>query len=223
MWRSRADDEDARSSSSPARPYDPLPVDAAHAEVFDFEEFLDAVLRAFAADAAFLHAAEGGDLGRDDAFVDADDAVFERLGDAPDAADVASVEIGSETEFRVVGHLDGFFVGLEAVERRHGPKGLFLGDDHVGRHIGQNRRLEEGAAECRPLAAGYHLGTLLDRVGDVRLDLLDRLHVDTRPDHRPRLEAVGDLHRAGGLGQPLGKRVVDAVLNQDAVGADTGL
>jgi hypothetical protein len=28
------------------------------------------------ADAALLHAAEGGDLGRDDAFVDADDAVL---------------------------------------------------------------------------------------------------------------------------------------------------
>jgi hypothetical protein len=36
----------------------PLPVDAAHAEVFDLEEFLD--------------------------------AVFEGLGDAPDAADVAA-------------------------------------------------------------------------------------------------------------------------------------
>jgi hypothetical protein len=67
-----------------------LPVDAAHAEVFHLEEFLDAVFRAFAADAAFLHAAEGRDLGRDDAFVDADDAVFEGLGDAPDAADVAA-------------------------------------------------------------------------------------------------------------------------------------
>ena len=32
-------------------------------------------------------------FGRDDAFVDADDAVFERLGDAPGAADVAAVEI----------------------------------------------------------------------------------------------------------------------------------
>src|SRR6201997_4991363 len=82
-------------------------VDTAHAEVFDFEEFLDAVFRAFAADAAFLHAAEGGDLGRDDAFIDADDAVFEGLGDAPNAADVAAVEIGRETEFGVVGHLDG--------------------------------------------------------------------------------------------------------------------
>ena len=63
-----------------------LAVDAAHAEVFDLEEFLDAVFRAFAADAAFLHAAKRGDLGRDDALVDADNALFEPLCDAPDAA-----------------------------------------------------------------------------------------------------------------------------------------
>ena len=48
------------------------------------------------ADAALLHAAEGRDLGRDDALVDADDAVFEGLGDPPDAADVAAVEIGGD-------------------------------------------------------------------------------------------------------------------------------
>src|SRR5438445_7616015 len=122
---------------------DPLTVDAAHTEVFDFKEFLDAVFRAFAADAAFLHAAERGDLGRDDAFVDADDAVFEGLRDAPDTADVAAVEIGGQAEFGVVGHLDGLGVGLEAVERRDRAEGFLLGDDHVGRHIGQYRRLEE--------------------------------------------------------------------------------
>src|ERR1700737_617332 len=49
---------------------------------------------------------KGGDLGRDDALVDADDAVFEGLGGAPDATDVAAVEIGGEAEFGVVGHLD---------------------------------------------------------------------------------------------------------------------
>jgi hypothetical protein len=64
-------------------------VDPAHAELLDFEEFRDSVFRAFAADAALLHAAEGGDLGRDDALVDADDAVFERLGGAPDPAERA--------------------------------------------------------------------------------------------------------------------------------------
>ena len=44
-----------------------------------------------------------------------------------------------------------------------------------------------------------------------------------RPDHRAGLEPVGDLHRAGGLGEALGEGVVDAVLHQDAVGADAGL
>src|SRR5689334_1396011 len=132
-------------------------VDVAHAEVFDFEEFLDAVFRAFAADAAFLHAAEGGDLGRDDAFVDADDAVFERLGDPPDAANIAAVEIGGEAELGVVGHLDRLGLGLEAVERRHWAKGLFLGDEYVGRHIGQYRRLEERDRECRALTVGHHV------------------------------------------------------------------
>jgi hypothetical protein len=57
----------------------------------------------------------------------------------------------------------------------------------------------------------------------VRLDLLDRLHVDQRTDHRSRLEPVGDLHRAVGLGEALGEGVIDAVLHQDAVGADAGL
>jgi hypothetical protein len=51
------------------------------------------------------------------------------------------------------------------------------------------------------LAAGHHLGALLDGVGDVGLDLLDRLHVDQWADHRTRLEPVGDFHRTGGLGQ----------------------
>src|SRR3989442_14111383 len=81
-------------------------LDAAHAEILHLEEFLDAVFRALAADAAFLDAAERGDLGRDDALVDADDAVFERLGDAPDPADVAAVEIGGEAELGVVRHAD---------------------------------------------------------------------------------------------------------------------
>src|SRR5438128_12254625 len=58
---------------------------------------------------------ERGDLGRDDALVDADDTVFEGLGDASDAPDVAAVEIGGEAELGVVGHLDGLGVGLEAV------------------------------------------------------------------------------------------------------------
>src|SRR5712672_2954502 len=54
-------------------------------------------------------------------------------------------------------------------------------------------------------------------------DLLDRLHIDQRPDHRTRLEPVGDLHRTGRLSEALGEGVIDAVLHQDAVGAHAGL
>ena len=53
----------------------------------------------------------------------------------------------------------------------------------------------------------------------MRRDLLDRLHVDERADHSTRFEAVYDLHGTGGLGEALGKGVIDAVLHQDAVGA----
>src|SRR5258707_5996415 len=39
------------------------------------------------------------------------------------------------------------------------------------------------------------LAALPDGIGDMRLDLLDRLHVDQGADHRTGLEPVGDLHR----------------------------
>src|SRR5205085_3441970 len=171
-------------------------VDAAHAEVFDLEELLDAVFGTLAADTAFLHAAERRDLGRDDALVDSDDAVFESLGDAPDAADVAAVEIGGEAEFGVVRHLDRLVFGLEAIERRDRAEGFFAGDHHVGRHIGQHGGLEEAAAERMAMAAERHLGALLQRVLDMRLDLPDPLPVDQWPDHRPLLDALSDFASA---------------------------
>ena len=59
--------------------------DAADAEVLDLEPLLDAVLRALAADARLLDAAERHDLGGDEPGVDAVDAVLERLREPPDA------------------------------------------------------------------------------------------------------------------------------------------
>ena len=63
-------------------------------QVFDLDEFLDAVFRAFAADAALLHAAKRHDLSLYDGFVDADNAVFEPFGDAPAAVGVANCKSG---------------------------------------------------------------------------------------------------------------------------------
>ena len=67
-----------RGSGDPLAPLraQRLAVDVAHAEIFDLEEFLDAVFRApvdrqMGPMPLSLHAAEGRDLGRDDALVDA--------------------------------------------------------------------------------------------------------------------------------------------------------
>src|SRR5262245_51248025 len=67
--------------------------DPAHAQIFDLEEILDAVFRAFAAGAGFLHAAERRYFGGDDAGVDADDAGLDLFGRAPHPADIAGVEV----------------------------------------------------------------------------------------------------------------------------------
>src|ERR1700675_2205935 len=94
--------------------------DSAETEIFDFDVFVHAVLGAFAAEAGFFYAAEGRNFRGNDSGVDADDAVFERLSDAPDPSNVAAVEISSETKLRIVRKCDsvGFF--LESEERRDG-------------------------------------------------------------------------------------------------------
>src|SRR4051812_43286299 len=74
----------------------PRSLHASQAQVLDFQPLVDAVLGALAADAGLLDAAERGDFGRDDAGVDAEDAVLQRLRDAPDAADVAAVEVARQ-------------------------------------------------------------------------------------------------------------------------------
>src|ERR1700753_2252513 len=87
---------------------------AADADVLEFRVVEDAVLRAFAAAARLLDAAERRHLGGDDAGVEAHDAVLERLGNAPAARQIARVQVGGESELGVVGHADGLRLGLEA-------------------------------------------------------------------------------------------------------------
>ncbi len=56
-------------------------------------------MRALAAQPGFLHAAEGRDIRSDRGRVDADHAIFQRLGDAEDAADVTAVEVAGEADW----------------------------------------------------------------------------------------------------------------------------
>src|SRR6266705_2481992 len=200
-----------------------LAVDAAHAEIFDDQIVLDPVLRSFPPHARFLHAAEGCDFGGDDAGVDADDSVFERLGDAPDAVDVAAVEVRREAEFGVVGEPDRFFFVLEAEEWRDRAEGLLLRYFHAGVDVGEDGGLEEGTAEGVALAAGQEFRAFGERVADVLFDFLHRGLVDERALHDAGLHAVADFHRLhllGGLGIDKDK---DLVLHEQAVRAHAGL
>src|SRR3990172_8742001 len=118
-------------------------VDAADAEVLHFEELFDPVLGALAADTGLLDAAERRDLVGNNSDVDADHAVLERLGNAPDAPDVAAVEIGRETVFGIVGKPDQLLLGLEAEQRRHRTERLLMGPFHFGLAAGGPRRQDQ--------------------------------------------------------------------------------
>src|SRR5450756_2171439 len=67
--------------------------DPRHHHVFDLDIFFHAVMRAFAAEPAFLDADERRHLGGDQPGIDADHAGFERLGDPPHPAEIARIEI----------------------------------------------------------------------------------------------------------------------------------
>src|SRR5262245_53801303 len=76
--------------------------DSADADVLEFGELQDAVLRAFTAGATLFHATERRDLGRDQPGIESDDAVLERLGDPPGARQVSRVKVCRESELGVV-------------------------------------------------------------------------------------------------------------------------
>src|SRR5262245_4353861 len=164
---------------------------SAHQHVFEFGELVHAVARPFASDARFLDAAKRRHLGRDDPFIDPDNAVLQRLADPPDAADIAAVEIAGKTELGVVGHGDRLLFGGEAEKRRHRAEGLLARHRHVARDIAQDGRLVEIAAER--LAAGDQLGTLGECILDMLLDLLDRRVIDQRAGGHALLGPRPDL------------------------------
>src|SRR5579859_120423 len=118
---------------------------AAKAEIFDFNEFIHAVLGAFAAQAGFLYTAERRNLRGNDSGVDADDAVFKRLGDTPYAGDIAPIKVSGQAKFRVVRERDGVRFCFEAEQRCDRTEGFFARYRHLRRDVGENGRLEKAA------------------------------------------------------------------------------
>src|SRR5207237_6409184 len=148
-------------------------VEPRHCEVLQLDPVVDAVLRALAAEARLLNTAERRDLRRDEARVDADDAVVERFGDAPDTADVAAVEVRGESVRRVVRGANRLLLGREARDAGDGPEGLLAAHRHLRLHVHEHGRLEERVAELVRPSADEQLRAALARVVDVTSHLLE--------------------------------------------------
>src|SRR5690606_38347634 len=198
-------------------------VQAAHAEVLDLEVIVEAVFRAFAALAGFLHSAERRHLVRDDAFVDADDAVLEAFCNPPDPSNIPRIEIAGKADWSIVRHLYGFFFRFEPEQRRDRPEYLLTEHAHLVVDVGQYRRVDEIRPEFVAPAAGGDLRTALHRIVDEAEYIVGRILADERPDAHALCRAVPDLELGCRGHQLFAELIVNAILHQDAVGADAGL
>ena len=88
------------------------------AEVFHLDIILDAVFRAFTALAGLFDTAEWCDFGGDQASIDTDHAIFQRLGNPEDPLEIGVEEIGSQTLNRVIRFTDNLLRIFETDDRR---------------------------------------------------------------------------------------------------------
>ena len=114
-------------------------IDGPQADIFELEILIQTFGSALAAEPGFLDAAEGHDLVGEDAFVNADHAGVELLGDAPGAAQILAEQIGGKPERRIVGEPDRIVLGVEADERGDGAENLLAHNLHIGGDIAHNR------------------------------------------------------------------------------------
>src|SRR5262249_36492200 len=150
----------------------------------DLDVLVDAILRAFTAQAGFLHATKGRDFRRDDTRVDAYDAIFERFGYAPNARNIAAIEIRGQAKFRVIGKRNGLRLRSEAEKRRDRAKRLFAGHCHGWCDVGENGRLKEPAAERVTMPTYQNLCAFLLCVANVAFHFFNGGIVDERPLRR---------------------------------------
>src|SRR5258707_15765384 len=191
----------------PARARRRLPRSPRHRDVLRLQKLHQPFVRALAADARLLHAAEGRGRVGDEPAVEPDHAELELLGDAHAAAHVLGIEVGDETVFGVIGALDHLALGFEGLDCGDGAEDFFAQHGSAVRHgVEHGRRIEMPGA-VRRFAAGQDLRALADRVADE----LDHLLLGAgvyQPAHRHALvEAVAPLERRPLGGQLLGEPV----------------
>src|SRR5580658_1837556 len=149
-----------------------------HRDVLRFQKFLQSLMRAFAAKAGLLDAAEGrGGIGNE-AAVHADHAEVELFRDAHAAGQILGVEVGDQSVLGVVGAADDLVLRPESLDRRDRAEDLLV--EHLGvvGDVGEHGRRVEETGSGGGLAAGEHLGPLLHRVVDQLDHLVAAILVD---------------------------------------------
>ena len=191
--------------------------DTAQTEVLDLDVFLDTVLGAFTAQARGLHAAKGRHFIGNQAGIDTDHAVLQRLGHTENTAQVTGVEVGRQTKLGIVGLT--YHIGLiaEAEQRRQRAEGFFAGNRHAAVHASENGRLKEETAQFVRLATGNHGRALVGGVLQVTLHFLDSARIDQRSGGHACLGAVADLQLGNSVGELGGEGVVNRILHVNAV------
>mgnify|MGYP000318339862 CR=1 FL=1 len=175
------------------------------------------------AQAGLLETAEWRHLIGDETGIDADDAAFERLRDTEHAGEVARVEISGETEFGIVRLGDHVRLVAEGDDRGERGECLFVGELHVLGDVGDDGRLEEGAAEFVARAAGDEPRTAIERVLEMLLHLRDGRRVDQRTLGDAVLGAPSHLESLSRFRELFGEGVCQAFMDIDSIGADAGL
>ena len=183
-------------------------------------------LRAFAAHARFLDAAEGRHLGRDQALVDADHAVFQRLGRPGRRGRGRGCRNSRRGRIRCRWPCA---IASASVSKRNsgasGPKvssrATAISGVAPASTVGSKNVCRRARGACRRRRPWPPLAT---RVGDMLLDLGDRLVVDQRALlHAVLRRPLPTLSLPAAAASLLGESVVDAGLDVEAVGADAGL
>src|ERR1700694_1204751 len=149
-----------------------LVIEAAEAEVFHLQEFLDAIMRPLATEPGLFNPAKRSNLVGDKASVNTNHSRFQPFSSSPDATDVATVEVTGETEFGVVGHLNGFFIGLKPEERSQGPESFFASDLHLRSDPSQHGWFEESLAKSMAISAQQNTGSPRNGVLNMLLNFL---------------------------------------------------
>src|SRR3954452_1585656 len=170
-----------------------------------------------------LHAAErqlGGGTGR---LVDADHAGLDPVCHRARAVEVAGEHGGTEPVRGGVRQLDRLVLVRDLVDDRGRTEEFLVVGPHLRGDVGEDRGLDERARMVGAATAGDHRGALVDRVLDLRVQILRRLLAGQRREAGGRVARVAGGECRERLLEAGDEVVVDVLWDDQPLGRDAGL